>query len=116
MALVLPQHENEGRDKHVESGSIPRLDESSTLSSSTNNANIQCVAQITPGFTPKKVKPANFFLTTIGISSPMRECSDNRMRILCLCFFIHYLLEGVIRDLNEHCRVVVALWKFLCIE
>ena len=116
MALVLPQHENEGRDKHVESGSIPRLDESSTLSSSTSNANIQCVAQITPGFTPKKVKPANFFLTTIGISSPMRECSDNRMRILCLCFFIHYLLEGVIRDLNEHCRVVVALWKFLCIE
>ena len=62
MALVLPQHENEGRDKHVESGSIPRLDESSTLSSSTNNANNQCVAQITPGFTPKKIKPGVLFL------------------------------------------------------
>lgn len=46
----------------------------------------------------------------------MREYFDNRMRILCLCFFIHYLLEGVIRDLNEHCQVVVSLWKFWCTE
>ena len=35
MASVLPQHENEGEDKHVESKLVPRLDESSNLSSST---------------------------------------------------------------------------------
>ena len=83
MALVLPQHENEGRDKHVESGSIPRLDESSTLSSSTSNANNQCVAQITPGFTPKKVKPGVLFL--YARNKPSNELEFHRLTPrLCL--------------------------------
>ena len=36
MALVLPVHENLGKDKHVESLFFPRLDEGSIPSSSTN--------------------------------------------------------------------------------
>ena len=35
VASVLPQLENQGEDKHVESILVPRLDESSNLSSST---------------------------------------------------------------------------------
>lgn len=35
MALVLPLHENLGKDKHVESLYFPRLDEGSIPSSST---------------------------------------------------------------------------------
>ena len=37
MALVLPLHENLGKDKHVESLWFPRLDEGSIPSSSTKN-------------------------------------------------------------------------------
>ena len=37
MALVLLGSDNEGEDKHVESELVPRLDESSNLSSSTIN-------------------------------------------------------------------------------
>ena len=39
MALVLPVHENLGKDKHVESLFFPRLDEGSIPSSSTVTAN-----------------------------------------------------------------------------
>ena len=60
MAPVLPQHENEGGDKHVERGLLPRLDESSTLSGSTNSADNQCVMQIAPESTPKKGKAGCF--------------------------------------------------------
>ena len=35
VASVLPQHQNQSEDKHVESRLVPRLDESSNLSSST---------------------------------------------------------------------------------
>ena len=38
MALVLLVHENLGRDKHVESILLPRLDEGSNPSSSTKEA------------------------------------------------------------------------------
>lgn len=37
MALVLFMHENEGKDKHVESLWFPRLDEGSIPSSSTRS-------------------------------------------------------------------------------
>ena len=83
VAPVLPHHENEVGDKHVESGSIPRLDESSTLSSSTNNANNQCVVKITPDFTPKKVKPGVLFL--YAWNKPSNELEFHRLTPrLCL--------------------------------
>ena len=43
MALVLPIHENEGKDKHVESVWLPRLDEGSIPSSSTQKRQIVSV-------------------------------------------------------------------------
>ena len=52
MALVLPVHENLGKDKHVESLFFPRLDEGSIPSSSTNKIDNQIVTGFTPRNTP----------------------------------------------------------------
>ena len=52
MALVLPVHENLGKDKHVESLFFPRLDEGSIPSSSTVNADNQQSTRNAPDFTP----------------------------------------------------------------
>ena len=53
------------------------------LSSSTNNANIQCVAQITPGFTPKEIKPGVLFL--YARNKPSNELKFHRLTPrLCL--------------------------------
>ncbi len=51
---LLPDNQNEA--KHVESRLLPRLDEGSTPSSSTNTADIQFIIKITPDFTSKNVK------------------------------------------------------------
>ena len=56
MASVLLGPDNEGEDKHVESELIPRLDESSNLSSSTFNTDFQLVVKITHYFTHINVK------------------------------------------------------------
>ena len=52
MALVLFLHENLGEDKHVESVWLPRLDEGSTPSSSTNNIDNQVFILFTPQNAP----------------------------------------------------------------
>ena len=50
MASVLLLPDNEGEDKHVESELIPRLDESSNLSSSTEKTGKQAGSLIRFGF------------------------------------------------------------------
>ena len=52
----LPPHKNQSETTHVETAPIPRLDEGSTPSSSTINADNQRIAQTTPSFTPRKVR------------------------------------------------------------
>ena len=42
VALVLQRHENQVKDKHVESTLVPRLDEGSIPSSSTRKADMAC--------------------------------------------------------------------------
>ena len=62
MASVLSIHENSGEDKHVESVWLPRLDEGSTPSSSTVNADNQQFVKSAPDFTPTNVKSGVFVL------------------------------------------------------
>lgn len=62
MASVLLILENLGEDKHVESVWLPRLDEGSTPSSSTINADNQRFARNAPNFTPGNVKSGVFVL------------------------------------------------------
>ena len=56
MALVRLYFENQNKAKHVESELVPRLDEGSSPSSSTINADNQCFTRIAPNFTPKSVR------------------------------------------------------------
>ena len=56
MASVLLILENLGEDKHVESVWLPRLDEGSTPSSSTNKIDNQIVTGFTPRNTPYNKK------------------------------------------------------------
>ena len=48
--------DNQSETTHVETAPIPRLDEGSTPSSSTINADNQWIAQTTPSFTPRNVR------------------------------------------------------------
>ena len=54
--VSLPPDQNQQPTKHVESLLIPRLDEGSSPSSSTNKPDYQVITKITPNFTPINVR------------------------------------------------------------
>ena len=81
MASVLSIHENSGEDKHVESVWLPRLDEGSTPSSSTNNIDNQVFMLFAPQNAPWNKNDSLIIILYIKNYLPFL----NKLTIVMIC-------------------------------